>query len=425
MRRRSDELSATGVAWDAWRAARGGRAAIAARRAARLDAVVRHARCASRFSAEHHRGLPEGPVDLMRLPPVRKPELMARFDDWVTDPAVTRAGVEAFVGDPARVGEDFLGRSGVFTTSGSTAEPALLVQDPRAVAVMTGLTYARSAGVLPPRLLLRVLVRGARQAAVFAPGGHYLSATMFERRLRARPVRRRWARYFSVLDPLPQLVAQLDDFQPVLLGTYASALGVLADEQEAGRLHISPLVISSGGEALTPTVRRRAERVFGAVVVDTYNASEATPLSLPCPRGHMHVNADWFVVEPVDADGARRCRTGSGRRPCWSRTWPTTSSRSSGTSSATALSSARSRAPVGARSPPSPPRGAPTRSCGSPAPTARRSPSCRWPWPPWSRRRRACGATRSCRPRRPGWPSDSTSSQAPGRTKSASVPSPD
>ncbi|PVZ10918.1 phenylacetate--CoA ligase family protein [Actinomycetospora cinnamomea] len=302
MRRR--ELTAAGVAWDAWRAVRGGPPAIAARRAARLDAVVRHARRASPFYAEHYRALPDGPVDLVRLPPVRKPGLMARFDDWVTDPAVTRTGVEAFVGDPGRVGEDFLGRYVVFTTSGSTAEPALLVQDPRAVAVMTGLTYARSAGVLPPRLLLRVLARGARQAAVFAPGGHYLSATMFERRLRARPVRRRWARYFSVLDPLPQLVAQLDEFQPVLLGTYASALGVLADEQEAGRLHISPLVISSGGEALTPTVRRRAERVFGAVVVDTYNASEATPLSLPCRRGRMHVNADWFVVEPVDAEGA-------------------------------------------------------------------------------------------------------------------------
>jgi phenylacetate-coenzyme A ligase PaaK-like adenylate-forming protein len=300
--RRDEELSATGVAWDAWRAARGGPPAIAARRAARLDALVRHARSASRFYAEHHRGLPEGPVDLTRLPPVRKPELMARFDDWVTDAAVTRAGVEAFVTDPGRVGEDFLGRYVVYTTSGSTAEPALLVQDRRAVAVMTGLTYARSAGVVPPGLLLRVLARGARQAAVFAPGGHYLSATMFERRLRAHPVRGRWSRYFSVLDPLPQLVAQLNDFRPALLGTYASALGVLAEEQEAGRLRISPLVISSGGEMLTPTVRRRAERVFGAVVVDTYNASEATPLSLPCRQGRLHVNADWYVVEAVDAD---------------------------------------------------------------------------------------------------------------------------
>jgi phenylacetate-coenzyme A ligase PaaK-like adenylate-forming protein len=88
-----------------------------------------------------------------------------------------------------------------------------------------------------------------------------------------------------------------------LVSTYASALSVLADEQEAGRLRISPLVISCGGELLLPSVRQRAERLFGAVVVETYNASEATPLSLPCKLGHMHVNVDWFIVEPVDAAG--------------------------------------------------------------------------------------------------------------------------
>lgn len=265
-----------------------------------------HARSASPFYADHYRALPSGPIglhDLPRLPPVRKPTLMNRFDDWITDPGVTRDGVEAFVADLDNVGKDFLGQYVVFTTSGSTAEPALLVQDRRAVAVMAGLAYARSAGVLSRRLLLRLLARGGRQAAVFARGGHFLTTTMFARQLRTHPYRRHYAKYFSILDPLPQLVAQLNDFQPALVSTYASALGVLADEQEAGRLHISPLVISCGGELLLPIVRRRAERLFGAVVIETYNASEATPLSLPCRLGRMHVNADWFIVEPVDAAG--------------------------------------------------------------------------------------------------------------------------
>ena len=79
---------------------------------------------------------------------VTKPELMARFEDWVTDPAVTRVGVEHFVASLDNLGRDFLGRYVVFTTSGSTGVPALLVQDQRAVAVMTGLTYARSLSAL-------------------------------------------------------------------------------------------------------------------------------------------------------------------------------------------------------------------------------------------------------------------------------------
>lgn len=308
MTTRARKPSAVGIAWDCWRTTRGGAPAVAARQAVRLEALVDHARSASRFYAEHYRALPARtirPDDLTRLPPVHKPALMERFDDWVTDPRVTRAGVEEFVADLDNVGTDFLGQYVVFTTSGSTADPVLLVHDDRSIAVMTGLAYARSAGVLPLRLLPSILARGARQAAVFARGGHFLTTTMFERRLRAQPYRRRFARYFSVLDPLPQLVEQLNDFQPALLSTYASALSVLVDEQEAGRLHISPLAVSTGGELLLPSVRRRAEAVFGAVVVETYNASEATPLSLPCRLGHLHVNADWFIVEPVDAAGNR------------------------------------------------------------------------------------------------------------------------
>jgi hypothetical protein len=37
-------------------------------------------------------------------------QLMARFDDWVTDPSVTRAGLEEFVANLKNVGRDFLGR---------------------------------------------------------------------------------------------------------------------------------------------------------------------------------------------------------------------------------------------------------------------------------------------------------------------------
>ena len=207
---------------------------------------------------------PIGPEAFYRLPPVTKPELMARFDDWVTDPSCDPSRCRGFVADLDNLGRDFLGRYVVFTTSGSTGVPALLVQDRRAVAVMTGLAYVRALGALTPWLLARMLTRVPRQAAVFASGGHFLSTTMFARRLRMAPFRRRIARFFSVLDPLPVLVDQLNAFQPALLGTYASALAALTAEQEAGRLRISPLVITSGGELLTPAVHRRAEAASAA-----------------------------------------------------------------------------------------------------------------------------------------------------------------
>jgi putative adenylate-forming enzyme len=302
----SEPLTALSVAWDASRVVTRGPAAIAARQQTRLQALVEYARRASRFYAEQYRVVPPGPIGLQalhQLPPVTKPALMARFDDWVTDPGVTRVAVEEFVANLENLGRDFLDRYVVFTTSGSTGVPALLVQDQRAVAVMTGLAYVRGLGALSPKLVAKMLTRPPRVAAVFAQGGHFLSTTMFERRLRTAPFRRRISRFFSVLDPLPVLVDQLNAFRPAMLGTYASALSALTEEQEAGRLHIAPLVITSGGELLTPATQHRAETAFHCLVTQSYAASEAMPLALPCRRGQLHVNSDWFLTEPVDAAG--------------------------------------------------------------------------------------------------------------------------
>jgi phenylacetate-coenzyme A ligase PaaK-like adenylate-forming protein len=106
------------------------------------------------------------------------------------------------------------------------------------------------------------------------------------------------------MDPLPRIVAELNAFRPALLASYPSVLALLAGEQRAGRLRLSPALISTGGEALLPAVRRGVEAAFRCPVIESYSASEAAPLTLPCTRGRLHVNADWFILEPVDATGA-------------------------------------------------------------------------------------------------------------------------
>jgi len=92
------------IVWDAWRAERGGPAAIAHRQAARLATLVRFAREHSPLYRELYRGLPAGEVRLESLPSVTKSWLMNDFDAWVTDPGVTRAGIREFLADPSLVG---------------------------------------------------------------------------------------------------------------------------------------------------------------------------------------------------------------------------------------------------------------------------------------------------------------------------------
>ena len=104
-------------------------AEIAAWQNERLVNLVRFARERSPLYRRLYRHLPAGIDDLSRLPIVTKPELMEHFDAWISDPEVTRASVEEFIAEPARIGQRYLGRYAVWTTSGITGSRGIFVHD--------------------------------------------------------------------------------------------------------------------------------------------------------------------------------------------------------------------------------------------------------------------------------------------------------
>lgn len=296
------ELAA--VLWDAWRAQRGGPAVIADRQAARLAALVRFARERSPLYRDLYQGLPADTVRLEQLPPVTKSRLMDDFDAWVTDPTVTRAGIREFLSDPSLVGRRYHGRYLAITTSGITNVRAILLHDADAVLRYRALTLLR--GFLPrlagPAFWSNVR-QGNRVAALIIGGGHFGGATIFESARQDHPWPFDRIRVFSVARPVPDLVRELNAYQPAQVIGYPTALLVLADAQLAGRLHIRPAVVASGGDWLAQTARQRIEAAFGRPVRQNYGASEFPPLAWDCAEGALHVGADWVILEPVDAEG--------------------------------------------------------------------------------------------------------------------------
>src|SRR6185503_8558740 len=104
----------------------------------------------------------------------------------------------------------------------------------------------------------------------------------------------------SLLQPLPELVQQLNAFRPTLLATYPTAADLLAAEKAAGHLSIQPAEIWTGGECLGPATRTHLTRAFGCRVRNSYGASEFLSIAAECTHGALHVNADWVILEPVD-----------------------------------------------------------------------------------------------------------------------------
>ena len=97
-----------------------GRASIAAARDQRLRERVAHARMHSPFYRKRYRDLPKD-AGLTQLPPVGKAELMAAFDDWATDRRIAWRDVEAFLSSRLHIGQRFLDRYLVWTSSGTTS----------------------------------------------------------------------------------------------------------------------------------------------------------------------------------------------------------------------------------------------------------------------------------------------------------------
>ena len=295
-------LTFFGVAWDAYRTARAGEPGIARRQRARLRDIVGYARIHSPYYRQLYRDVPESLSEIRQLSVVTKPELMGHFDEWVTDRAVTKARVEAFLADQSNIGGDFLERYVVCTTSGATGTPAILLHDHSALEVYNVLGYIRSLPVLflSPDRVWAMMRGGARLAAVFVTGGHFLGNTMMARRIRKLAWRSKSQRLFSALAPLDELVADLNEFQPVVLGGYPSVLETLAHEQKAGRLRIHPVLVNAAGETLTAEKRQLIASAFGCRVGNYYGSSEAVGLTFECAAQRLHVNSDWYILEPVD-----------------------------------------------------------------------------------------------------------------------------
>ena len=296
--------SLAGFGWIArtseiWWTRRGGSALVDAARARRLADLVAFARAHSPFYRAHYRRVPERGFALEDLPSVGKRTLMDAFDDWVTDPRIKRADVDAFVADPERIGERFLDRYVLWKSSGSTGEPGVFVQDEQALAVCDALIAAQ----LPAAGLTRSFAQGmftrAGRAALIAATGEHFATVASWRRLRGGNA---WlgSRLLSLMDPLPAIVAALNEYAPAFVASYPTMLSLLAGERVAGRLTIAPSCLWSGGEYLAPATRAAIERAFGCRVANEYGSSECMSIAFGCPEDWLHVNADWVILEAVD-----------------------------------------------------------------------------------------------------------------------------
>jgi phenylacetate-CoA ligase len=268
----------------------------------RFRKLLRHAAKRSPFYRDRLRGLDPDTCNLSAIPPTNKAELMAEFDHVVTDLAVRRADLERFVDDPTNVGRLFRDRYPVCHTSGSQGQPFLLVHDRLTLDVLFACQMTRGnvgyqAG---PIEAVRRLFSPARLAVVISREGFFPSAWAWKHLPAGlRP----YVRLLYVAGGDPDLTAKLAAFRPTILTSTPTTLDLLALRPDRPRFDsLKQLVTWS--ETLADPVRARLKAAYGVPLLDTYGCGECLFLSNGCPtHPGAHVNADWVILEVVDAAG--------------------------------------------------------------------------------------------------------------------------
>ncbi len=268
----------------------------------RLRALLRAARSGSPWHRRRLAGIDPDRFDeddLDRIPPMTKADLMANWDDVVTDRRLTLDHVERHL---AGLTSDayLFDEVHAIASGGSTGTRGVYVYgwEPWAVAYAGFVRMNVWDRAVTPELAAApntIAMVAARHAT------HMTSAIAETFSNPALHVVR-----FPISLPIQQIVDGLNELQPTTLLAYASALGMLVGEVRAGRLRIAPRRIISTSEPLFPEMRRSVEEVFQAPVANIYGTSEAGPMAIGCWRSAgLHLSDDLVIVEPVDRAGRR------------------------------------------------------------------------------------------------------------------------
>ena len=265
----------------------------------RLRELVNYARENSPYFAKLYADIPED-FELTDLPATEKPVLVANFDDWVTDRRINKDMVTEYLERDAEKDRSLLlDEYTALHTSGSTGNPLLMVRDDYHNKIHAQLIGQRLLKGTSPDILS---IAKHRRASVISMAK---GASSYGAYLRIKANNPEFADNLlgiNVIESVDTIVKKLNDFQPETMAGYPSMMVQLAVEQLQGRLHLSLKHLATSAETLTEENWQLLREAFQCPVANNYCMTEGGEVAMTHDCPHLHINDDWVIVEPVDAD---------------------------------------------------------------------------------------------------------------------------
>lgn len=264
------------------------------RRAQRMVAyVAQH----SPFYHEHWQG--HDLHEWRALPTVDKQLMMQHFDRFTTRGIKREQAMEvALKAEQSRDFRPLLASNiTVGLSSGTSGHRGLFLANPWEQAGWAGTILARTLHSLRPRKIRVAFFLRSNNNLYEQIGGLLLQF-----------------RYFDLMMPLAEAIAQLNALQPDIVVAPPSLLHFLATARIDGTLHIRPERLVSVAEVLEPQDRKYINEAFNAPVQQIYQCTEGL-LAISCAHGSLHIQEDLVVLqfEPLQSEEqSSKCSESSG-----------------------------------------------------------------------------------------------------------------
>lgn len=235
-------------------------------------------------------------ASLEQLPIVTKRQLMENFERVVTESDIVKADVEKFIDGDTSGAALYRNSYVVLNTSGSSGYIGIFL--------FTTSFWDKIIATLVARLinlpLRKLFTRKNRLAFTGEILGHHAGASL----VRSAPALFFNTKSLSISEPEEKIIEDMNKFMPHILTGYASALASLAEAQLSGRLRITPEIIISSGEPLTPIRQQRIESAFGKKAADFYGATECLAIGADISgSGFLDIFDGILKLEVVDDNG--------------------------------------------------------------------------------------------------------------------------
>lgn len=244
----------------------------------------------SPFYKQFHKDLEDRP--LSELPVLTKKELMRSWNDVVTDRSLRLEEVQKFLENVTGL-QDYKGHF-AFATGGTTGVKGITIYSKNEFLQLFSASTRLSNWIgmhFPFTERPRMAVVQSRLPWHVAGAAGFIKLPIIK------------LLTLDSIEPMPELVRKLNEFRPHVFGGYAGNVHLLAQEQLAGRLNISPKTILTTAETLKKEARETIEKAWGIKPFEAYGSTEVGEAAAECQQHNgMHIFDDLVILEVVDND---------------------------------------------------------------------------------------------------------------------------